>query len=114
VEIGRQIIEGVTVLKPNGPLAKTDADELKGVAGEAGATTAGRTVLDASAIPFVDSRGLEVLLDITEDMQRDGEILRVVESNETLREVLKITGLENEFEFYDDMKSAVESFEVSQ
>jgi len=111
VEIGRQVIEDITVLKPKGPLAKADAEQFKGVAAEVQGATSARTVLDASSIPFVDSRGLEVLLDITEDMQLDGEILRVVQSNDTLREVLKLTGLANEFEFYDDMESAVASFE---
>ncbi len=111
MEIGRQVIENITVIKPNGPLAKADAEQFMGVAVEARGATSGRAVLDASSIPFVDSRGLEVLLDLTEGMQQDGEILRVVESNDTLREVLKLTGLANEFEFYDDTESAIESFE---
>ena len=112
MEIETEQVEGATVIKPNGPLAKADADEFKGIAIEAGNKTPGRIILDASAVPFADSRGLEVLLDITEDIQREcNDVLLVAESNDTLREVMELTGIAGDFEFFEDVASAVGSLE---
>ena len=112
MEIEKNVVEGSTVIKPNGPLAKVDADQLRGVTIQAENETPGRIVLDASAVPFADSRGLEVLLDVTEDIQREhGDVLLVAESNDTLREVMELTGISDEFEFFEDVASAIGSFE---
>ena len=63
-------------------------------------------------VPFADSRGLDAMLDISDVMQREnGEVLRVAESNETLREVMELTGITGDFEFFGDVESAVRSFE---
>ena len=37
----------------------------------------GRVVLDAGAIPFVDSRGLEVLVEVTEELGQGGRALKL-------------------------------------
>lgn len=114
METDLQVINAVTVIKPGGPLAKADAEEFKGLVIEAKGSTPGRIVLDATSVAFVDSRGLEVMLDITEEMQRDGQVLRIAESNETLREVLELTGIAHEFDFHQDVESALTSFEDDQ
>jgi len=112
VEIDTAQINGATVIKPNGPLAKADADQFKGIAIEAGMSTPGRIILDASAVPFADSRGLEVLLDITEEIQREhNDVLLLAENNDTLREVMELTGIAGDFEFFEDVAAAAGSFE---
>ena len=114
VETDLQVINAITVIKPGGPLAKADAEEFKGLVIEAEGSTPGRIILDAASVAFVDSRGLEVMLDVTEEMQRDGGVLRVAESNETVREVLELTGIAHDFEFHEDVASALASFEDDQ
>lgn len=112
MDIEKSEIEGITVIKPNGPLAKGDADQFKGVVIGAANRTPGRIILDASSIPFADSRGLEILLDVTEEMQRESsDVLLIAESNDTLREVMELTRISDEFEFFADVESAVRSFE---
>ena len=66
MEIQEQRQGVVLVLKPIGPLTQADADQLRTRVQEAMAATLGRCVLDASAIPYLDSRGIEVLVDLTE------------------------------------------------
>lgn len=70
----------------------------------------GRFVVDASRMTFVDSNGLEALLDLSEQLEQTGQALRLCGVSETLREVLEITGLSGSFEFYADVNSAVRSF----
>ncbi|MEQ8770669.1 MAG: STAS domain-containing protein [Phycisphaerales bacterium] len=100
----------VTVLKPRGPVVGDDAKGLASRAHEVFKQTRGRFVLDASDIAFVDSAGLEALLDITELLAPSGQSLKLCQTNETVRETLNLTGLADEFEHYEDAHHAARSF----
>ncbi|MCW5777052.1 MAG: STAS domain-containing protein [Phycisphaeraceae bacterium] len=109
-----QIIEqrqgAVTVLKPVGPLVQKDADQLKSRATDVLRKSLGRFVIDASAIAYADSRGLEVLVELTEELGAGGQALKLSSVNETLREVLDLTELAPLFECHEDVNCAVRSF----
>jgi anti-sigma B factor antagonist len=100
----------ITVLKPDGALTATDADDLSANVLRAMTANLGRVVLDLSTVPFIDSHGLEVLLDLTEAASKGGRALKLCGLNKTLREVLELTELAGLFEFYDDVNDAVRSF----
>jgi len=110
MEITEQRQGAVTVIKPAGPLCQAESEQFAGRIDEVIARSLGRFVLDASAIPYVDSSGLESLLRITNDLAESGRSLRVCSANETLREVMDLTGLADRFEFYEDVNAAVRSF----
>jgi anti-sigma B factor antagonist len=110
MEIQEQRQGAVTVLKPSGPLVQGDALELRTRLSEVMRRSLGRMVIDASAIAYVDSAGLETLLSATEEMGTSGRALRVCGANETVREVLEITGISDRFEQFDDLNAAVRSF----
>ncbi|MDX2016527.1 MAG: STAS domain-containing protein [Planctomycetota bacterium] len=100
----------VTVVKPSGPIAGEDAARLGTKLAEVMSASLGRFVLDASAVPFVDSKGLEMLLDRSEALQDTGQALRMAGANDTLREVFEITDLAGCFEHFADVNTAVRSF----
>ena len=100
----------VTVLKPEGALLDADADQFKSGAVNSLRATMGRVVVDMSAVPFVDSKGLEALLDVTDEMSQQGQSLKLCATNKTVREVLELTDLVSLFEHYEDVNSAVRSF----
>ena len=100
----------VTVIKPSGPLTQADATEFRTLAMKALEINLGRILVDMSAIPFVDSMGLEALTDLTEEMTKSGQQLKLCATNKTLREVLTLTGLSPQFEHFDDVNTAVRSF----
>ena len=100
----------VTVVKPTGPLTQNDATEFKQAAMKVLESNLGRMLVDMSAIPFVDSVGLEALVDLTEEMTRSGQMLKLCAANKTLREVLTLTGVSPMFEHFDDVNTAVRSF----
>jgi anti-anti-sigma factor len=58
----------------------------------------------------VDSRGLEALVDVTNEMSRSGQWLKLCAVNRTVRQVLELTGLSSQFEHFEDPNSAVRSF----
>ena len=70
----------------------------------------GRVVLDASGVPVVDSIGLEALVDVNAEMYQSGRSLKLCSLNQTVRQVLELTGLSPQFEHFEDANSAVRSF----
>jgi anti-anti-sigma factor len=100
----------VTVLKPMGPLVQTDADQFRMRVSEVMGRSLGRFVVDASGVPYVDSRGLEALVDASEELGRAGQALRLCGTSDTVREVLDITDLGSLFEHFEDVNTGVRSF----
>lgn len=110
MRINTQSHGAVTVIKPQGPLNQEDADALKESLAEVSSKSMGRFIIDMTAIPFVDSRGLEVLVEASEQLERSGQTLKLCGTNETIREVFGVTELDRLFEHYDDTTTAVRSF----
>jgi anti-sigma B factor antagonist len=100
----------VTVLKPDGPLVGADVKAFASGLSRVVSTNLGRCVVDMSAVAFIDSAGLEALLDATEELGRGGRALKLCGLNKTIRQVMELTALVSQFDHYEDANSAVRSF----
>lgn len=100
----------VTVMKPEGPLVGDDAELFRTRTKASLRSSSGRLVVDACAVPYVDSDGLEALSDLSQEMSRAGQPLRICSATETVREVFVLTDLDRLFEHFEDVGSAVRSF----
>lgn len=100
----------VTILKPMGPLVQGDADQFGRAVKDVMQRSLGRFVIDATAVPFVDSRGLEVILEATEVLASSGSTIRICGVNETVREVLDLTEVGAQCDYFDNTNTAVRSF----
>ena len=110
MQIQTQRKGAVTIVSPEGPLLEADAEQIKRALLDTSAETLGRVVLDMEQIHFVDSRGLEVLVEVTEEMSESGQALKLCAANKTVREVLELTELAPLFEHFEDVGSAARSF----
>jgi anti-sigma B factor antagonist len=110
MEIQETAQGAVTVLKPTGPLTEPDAEQFKARAMELITKNLGRVVIDASAMAFLDSRGVEVLADVTEELAQSGRALKLCGANQTMRQVLELTGWSDAFEYFEDVNGGVRSF----
>jgi len=110
MEIQEERKGAVTVLRPVGPLTQADVEQFQGRLKEVRHQSLGRFVVDAAAVAFIDSRGLECLVDAHDELARSGQSLKVCGLNETLREVFNLTELSSLFESFEDVSSAVRSF----
>lgn len=110
MKISEQRQGAVIVLKPDGALVEQDCALFRGRMNEAMTTSLGRFVVDMSAVPFVDSKGLETLVELTEELGKSGQALRLCSANKTIREVLELTELTPLFEHFEDANTAVRSF----
>src|SRR3954468_17616613 len=110
MEVQEQKQGAVTILKPIGALIDAEAKLFKEQAMETVAKSMGRVMIDASAIPFVDSSGVEALVDLTDQLSQSGRALKLCAANDTLKEVLNLVGWSHAFEYFGDVNSGVRSF----
>lgn len=100
----------VIVLRPEGPLIEQDALALQARLLNVLSSSLGRFIIDMSSIPYLDSKGLEALLSVTEEMAKSGQQLRLCAANKTVREVLELTDLAPLFDHFEDTNTAIRSF----
>ncbi len=110
MRIETQKMGAVTVLEPWGPVVQEDAESFGERLGASLRDSMGRLVVDVSEVPYLDSRGLEVLADAAVALQETGQSLRISGANETLRTVFELTELATMFDHYQDVNTAVRSF----
>jgi anti-anti-sigma factor len=109
MEIREQRHGAVTVLRPVGPLVAADAAAFSERLETSLRASLGRFALDLSAIPFIDSAGLEALLSAADAVADTGRVLKLCGVTDTVREVMDVTALTSAFEFYEDVDSAARS-----
>ena len=100
----------VTVLKPRGSIALDDADQFRAALEESLESSNGRCVLDFTDTLFIDSIGLEAIVDMSDRMSERGRGLRVCGVTSTLAEVFDLTGISTLLDRYEEATSAVRSF----
>ena len=94
------------VVCPRGLLAGAEAESLRTRLSELAGNGKTEVVVDCSKLRFVDSRGLEVLMEAAEHFIRAGRTLKLTGVKPTLREVLELTELSSLFEFQVDLTEA--------
>lgn len=100
----------VVVVRPGGALTQTDAEVFVDRFRKSIGSSMGKCILDASEISYIDSAGIEALLDLSDGMADLGQSLKVSHVNETLRETFELTRTASAFEYYDDINAAVRSY----
>ena len=100
----------VMIVRPMGPLTASEVEAFRAKVRELIRENLGRVVIDASALPYVDSGGLECLADVAAELAQGGKGLKLFSANQTIRQVIELTGLAPQFEHFDDANSAVRSF----
>ncbi|MBN2448366.1 MAG: STAS domain-containing protein [Phycisphaerae bacterium] len=99
----------VMVVTPHGPLTREEVAEFRNTVGQAIASREGRVVLDLQHVPYVDSEGIESLLELcgaTESLNRP----RLAQLDETCREALDLTEVLWQLEVFDTVESAIRSY----
>jgi len=100
----------VMVLKPQGALVEEELDSLHRAVDQQINAGSSRIVLDLADVPFVDSLGLEALLDIAEKTEEAGGGLRFACAPDITRDILAATRLVQRIELLDEIDMARKSF----
>ena len=97
----------VTIIRPQGPVAGSDAENLRARLARLVSERPPRLILDATKVSFMDSLALETIAETAEQLIRTGEALKLVGVNDVLHEVLELTELAPLFEDYEDLSSCL-------
>lgn len=69
-----------------------------------------RVVVDLARVPLMDGTGLEWLLDLEDQCRRRGGAVKLAAPSPLCRDILTVTGLDEQFEVFDAVLDAVGSF----
>jgi anti-sigma B factor antagonist len=109
MKIDQEDYDGATMVIPRDSLLGDDATQLGVVLTTVLSENPQDVIVDVSDVKQIDSRGLEVLVDATENLIRSGRVLKLVAADETLREILELTELASLFEYADSMDYSIEN-----
>jgi len=110
MRVRTQDYNDVTVVEVQGEL---DADLTELLQNAISSIVANRKigiVLDLSAVGFIDSQGLELLLWVRDYCHQNTIQLRLAGLDENCAKILEVTRLESEFDRYAELAEAVKSF----
>jgi anti-anti-sigma factor len=69
-----------------------------------------KIVFDLEQIPLVDSAGLELLTSTRRECMRRGGVLQLARPNHLTADILRMTGLDGQFNIFDSVRAGVGSF----
>lgn len=110
MRIDEQTHGAVTVVRPRGPISQGEAEGFTLSVRGAAMRSLGRLVIDATDVPYVDSKGLECILDLADELGQNGQALKMCGVCETVREAMDLTDVLQAVEQFEDVSSAVRSF----
>ena len=100
----------VDVIKPMVPMSQENAGDLMETVEVRLSKGKPMVVLDMRDVPLIDSAGLDSLLDVQQALHSRGGIMKLAGVPQLCQEILRITGVEQQFESHLDVKNAVRSF----
>lgn len=100
----------VQIVTGTDPITAAFAEDLSDKLAECAGAGLPRIVVDLTAVPLLDSRGLEVLIDAGEYCRQRGGALLVAGANPLCHDILRITGASERLGEFDDVSGAVRSF----
>jgi anti-anti-sigma factor len=95
------------VLTLNESLTYKNCEEMETLFGSLTGSNKGRIIIDMQAVPFLDSRALELLLSMNDTLNGMGGSLRLFGLNSVCQDTFIATRLINVFHIYPDMQHAL-------
>ncbi len=100
----------VDVMTPGGPIVDEEAEELIALMTKKLDAANPRFVLSMEKVPYIDSRGIEGLVETSDSLKNRGGRLRLAGVTPTCREALELTGQSKKVDYFDTLQDAVRSF----
>ena len=110
MKIHSQVHGSVTVLIAHGPLVGEETLDLRRAVNEV-SDTARRVVVDMAEVPYLDSGGIETLLELCDLNLSPHQRPKVANLTETCVEALELTDVLPRLDAFDTVDSALRSFQ---
>lgn len=92
------------------PISASTAEELTRLLDECVQKGQPRIVMNLESVPLIDSEGLELLLKTGERCEERCGIMHLAAPNSLCQDILRVTGVDQNFDLFDDVTEAVRSF----
>jgi anti-anti-sigma factor len=99
----------ITILVPHGPLIGEEALDLRSAIETTNAHHGPRIVVDMADVPYVDSAGIEMLLELGDITASPLHRPRLAAFTDTCREALELTDALQRLEVFDTVDNALRS-----
>ncbi|MFO0840307.1 MAG: STAS domain-containing protein [Phycisphaerae bacterium] len=109
MKISEQLHGPVTVLTPHGPMISEELADFRNAVERATAARATRTVLDMSDVPYVDSAGIESLLNYCGSQVLPLKRVKLAGLLDCCREALDVTDVLGKLEAFNSVDDAIRS-----
>jgi anti-anti-sigma factor len=106
-KLGPEKINGRKVLKISKSLTYENCDAVEATFKDYLDQQKNEIIIDFKKIAFLDSAGLELLLQMHNELKQLGGALKFVHLNELCLDILKATQLINVFRIYEDINKAI-------
>ena len=97
-------------LAPTDALTDANVDSLSNSVRSLDTRDPANIVLDLRHVSFIDSRGLEFILDLSVELKEAGGSLRLANANSVCRDILSLTRLDQTILVCEDVETAGRSF----
>jgi len=102
-------VGGNAVLTLKESLTSENAEELEALANTVFDRNSKAVILDCKSVAFLDSRALEVLQRMHEELRRRGGLLKFANMNAACIDIITVTRLSNILHVYEDIPQASRS-----
>ena len=102
--------KNISILRINGKIIGEASNTLKYEIDEQKRNAAGNIILDLSAVPLMDSTALGKIIKALASLKKEGMKLVLLNPQEAVSNVLRITRLDTIFEVYYDEQKAISTF----
>lgn len=109
-KIGIKKVGASSVVNPGESLTYQNCEELENLIKGLVSQNQTRIILDCKNTPFIDSKGLELLLQLHKDLKNRGGAIKITALNAVCRDILLSTRLINVFFVYEDIAEALRSY----
>lgn len=96
-----------TILTPKDSLTHQNCKEVEALFSEAINQQKTEIIFDCKGVSFIDSAGLELLVETNKKLRSRGGILKMIALNEVCRDILVATRLITHFHVFTDIHEAI-------
>ncbi|MCK5507954.1 MAG: STAS domain-containing protein [Desulfobacterales bacterium] len=98
-----------TVLTPLGALTYKNCEELETVFNESANQQKTDIILDCKDVSYLDSKALELMVQMHEALKNQGSILQIISLNALCNDILLVTRLAHTFNVYKNIHEAIKN-----
>ena len=110
MKIKKSKVGVISYIEPEIPIASEGVKELKNVIEDCFKESEYKIVINFRTVPYIDSEGLETLLDILGEVRKKGGSIKISDPNPVCNDIFTATRFDTLFEIYSSVEKAGRSF----